>query len=99
MIIVESSLPKTAASTDNNCAKGVRVRTVHTLYGRLAELIIVFGCGASRLGLVEMFVLPPVSYTCRPLSGRLVGDAGRDGVGGSFRDAESPLRLPLIFGV
>jgi hypothetical protein len=28
MIIVESSLPKTVASTRSNCAKGMRVRTI-----------------------------------------------------------------------
>jgi hypothetical protein len=32
MIIVESSLPKTVASTGSNCAKGVRVRTIRFSY-------------------------------------------------------------------
>ena len=71
---------------------------MHTLYGLRAELIIVFGYGASRLGLVEVFVLPPVFYMYCPLLGGLVGDAGRDG-GGPSCDAESLIRLPLIFGV
>ena len=77
----------------------LRVRTVDTLYRSESELIIVFGCGASRLGLVEVFVLPRVFYMCCPLPGGLVCDAGPDGVGESSCEVESSIRLPLIFGV
>src|SRR4029453_4354694 len=75
------------------------VRTLLTLYRSESELIIVFGCGASRLRLVEVFVLPRVFYMCCPLFGGLVCDAGPDGVGGSSCDVELSIRLPLIFGV
>jgi hypothetical protein len=58
----------------------------------------VFGCGASRLGLVEVFALPPVwSCTCCMLAGGLVGDAGRDGEWGPTAAAHQGSRLHLIF--
>ena len=56
----------------------------------------MFGCVASRLGLVEVFALPPVwSCTCCLLAGGLVGDAGRDGGRGPSAAAQPGSSIAL----